>query len=164
MTQSQSNSSPHSKTRCWQNRSSNTEHQLVQCSEKLGMTNMHGYWKSQSWGKGVLGRNIFRDTVKLKLLYTVLIPLLQWQHCTIAPCLTDALLQEEQVMELISSYLIGADCYSEIIETTAEFNMVSPPVTLSSVFHGCYLIWKLFDFLPFSFVPLVATSWSVLYC
>jgi len=41
----------------------------------------------------------------------------------IAPCLTDALLQEEQFMELLSSYLIGADCYSEIIETTAEFNM-----------------------------------------
>ena len=38
----------------------------MQCSEKLGMTNMHGYWKSQSWGKGVLSRkidNIFRDTV-----------------------------------------------------------------------------------------------------
>ena len=58
MTQSQSNSSPHSKTPCWQNRSSNTEFQLVQCGEKLGMTNMHGYWKSQSWGKGVLGRKI----------------------------------------------------------------------------------------------------------
>ena len=32
-------------------------------------------------------------------------------------------------MELLSSHLIGADCYSDIIETTVEFNMVSPPVT-----------------------------------
>ena len=35
---------------------------------------MHGYWKSQSWGKGVLGRkidNIFRDTVGESIEITI---------------------------------------------------------------------------------------------
>ena len=42
-------------------------------------------------------------------------------------------------MELLSSYLIGAD-YNDIIEPTAEFNVVSLPVELSSiVFHGWYI-------------------------
>ena len=45
--------------------------------------------------------------------------LLPWQHSITALCLTDAVLQEEQVMELLSSQLIGAECY-DIIEATAE--------------------------------------------
>ena len=71
-------------------------------------------------------------------------------------------------MELLSSYLIGADYY-DIIEPTAEVSMLSPFVTLSSLFHGWYLIcfspegyvYCYFSPTPFSFFCFSSPSLDI---